>query len=278
MSPAGRRAVPTERAAAGSLIALTRPVSATLAACELTHVQREPIDIGCARTQHAAYVRALIEVGCRVVEVPRADHLPDAVFVEDTALVLDEIAIVARPGAATRRAETAAVARELARHRTVVQMPDSATLDGGDVLRIGRWLYVGTDGRTSNTGVAWLQQTLAPFGYRVLPVESTGCLHLKTAVTAVAPDLLLINPKWVDPSCFDGLRHIAVSQDEPFAANALLIGERVIYPAAFEKTARRLREAGIDVRAVDVSELAKAEGGVTCCSIVFGGAGGQVAG
>lgn len=272
MSPTGDRGAvpaPGAEAAAGKLIALTRPVSASMAACELTHVQREPIDIERARTQHAAYARALVDVGCQVVEVPGADHLPDAVFVEDTALVLDEVAIVTRPGAQSRRAETAAVAQELARHRTAVEMPGPATLDGGDVLRIGRTLYIGTSGRTSGAGVTWLREIVAPFGYRVLPVEPTGCLHLKTAVTAVAPDLLLFNPQWVDPSCFGGMRHIAVAQDEPFAANALLIGERVIYPASFEKTARRLREAGIDVLPVDASELGKAEGGVTCCSIVF---------
>ena len=271
MSPAGRGAQPASaaQASAGRLIALTRPVSETMAACELTHLEREPIDIARARAQHAGYVRALAEVGCHVIEVAAADHLPDAVFVEDTALVLDEVAIVTRPGAATRRAETAAVAGELTRHRTVVQMPGPAALDGGDVLRIGRTLYVGTSGRTSDDGVAWLRETVAPLGYRVAAVRPTGCLHLKTAVTAIAPDLLLINTQWVDPSCFDGMRTLEIARDEPFAANALLIGERVIYPAAFEQTARLLREAGIDVLGVDVSELAKAEGGVTCCSIVF---------
>ena len=273
MSPTGDRGAvpaPGAEAAAGKLIAVTRPVSASMAACELTHLQREPIDSARARTQHAAYVRALAEVGCQVIDVPVADHLPDAVFVEDTALVLDEVAIVTRPGAPSRRAETAAVARELTRHRTMVQMPGPATLDGGDVLRVGRTLYVGTSGRTSDAGVAWLRDAVAPFGYDVVPVETTGCLHLKTAVTAVAPDLLLVNTEWVDPSAFDGMRYMEVAQDEPFAANALLIGGRVIYPAAFERTARGLREAGIDVLAVDVSELGKAEGGVTCCSIVFG--------
>lgn len=272
MSPTGDRGAvpaPGAEAAAGKLIALTRPVSASMAACELTHVQREPIDIERARTQHAAYARALVAVGCQVVEVPGADHLPDAVFVEDTALVLDEVAIVTTPGAESRRAETAAVAQELARHRTVEQMRGPATLDGGDVLRIGRTLYVGTSGRTSDAGVTWLRETVAPFGYRVVALQPTGCLHLKTAATAIAPDLLLVNPRWIDPSSFEKMRYVEIAQDEPFAANALLIGERVIYPAAFEKTARRLREAGIDVLPVDASELAKAEGGVTCCSIVF---------
>ena len=271
MSPTGRGPVPASRvqAAPGSLLALTRPVSATMAGCELTHLQREPIDIARARSQHALYVRALAEVGCDVIEVPAADPLPDAVFVEDTALVLDEVAIVTRPGAPSRRAETPAVARELARHRTVVQMPGPATLDGGDVLRIGRTLYVGTSARTSDTGISWLRETVASFGYRVVAVQPTGCLHLKTAVTPVAPDLLLVNTQWVDPTAFDGMRYLEVAQDEPFAANALLIGGRVIYPAAFERTARRLGEAGIDVLPVDVSELGKAEGGVTCCSIVF---------
>lgn len=280
MSRTDRDAVPAPEvdASAGKLIALTRPVSASMAACELTHLRREPIDVARARAQHAAYVRALADVGCHVIELPGADDLPDAVFVEDTALVLDEIAIVTRPGAASRRAETAAVAEELAQHRTVMHMPGPATLDGGDVLRVGRRLYVGASGRTSEAGVSWLRETVAPLGYRVVAVRPTGCLHLKTAVTAIASDLLLVNPQWVDPSGFTGMRHVAVAQAEPFGANALLIGGRVIYPTAFQQTARRMREAGIEVLSVDVSELAKAEGGMTCCSIVFSGGRGHGAG
>jgi dimethylargininase len=237
--------------------------------CELTHVQRVAIDIDRARAQHAAYVDALGGAGCRIIELPAAPDLPDSVFVEDTAVVLDEIAILTRPGAPSRRAEVAAVAEELARHRSVTRMQAPAALDGGDVLRIGRTLFVGMSARTNVAGAARLQEAVTPFGYSVVPIALTGCLHLKTAVTAVAPDLLLMNPDWVGAACFGDVRRIEIAPDEPFAANALLIGERVIHASEFTRTERRLRDAGIDVLPVDVSELAKAEGGVTCCSIIL---------
>lgn len=252
-------------------IALTRPVSAAMAHCELTHVQRVPIDVERARAQHAAYADALREAGCRVIELAAAPDLPDSVFVEDTAVVLDEIALITRPGAASRRAEVAAVAAELVRHRPVTRLESPATLDGGDVLRIGRTLFVGASSRTNAGGVAALRDAVAPFHYRVVPVPLSGCLHLKTAVTPVAPDLLLVNPAWIDAHCFGDTRRIEISSDEPFAANALLIGERVLHASEFTTTSRRLRAAGIDVLPVDVSELARAEGGVTCGSIIFNG-------
>ena len=251
------------------LVALTRPVSSAFADCELTHLERVPINLQRARAQHAAYVSALRDRGCRVVTLPGADDLPDSVFVEDTAIVLDEIAILTRPGAPSRRAEVATVAAELARHRPVTRMQPPATLDGGDVLRIGRTLFVGASGRTRSDGIAALRTAAEPFGYRVVPVAFTGCLHLKTAATAIAADRLLVNPQWVDTSAFGNVQRIEIAAHEPFAGNALLIGDHVICAAAFPATCERLVSAGIAVHTVDVSELAKAEGGVTCCSIIF---------
>lgn len=252
-------------------LALTRPVSDAMTHCELTHLERVPIDIDRARLQHAAYCDALRHADCRIVEVPAAHELPDSVFIEDTAVVLDEVAIMTRPGAPKRRAEVTAVADELARHRRIEHLRAPATLDGGDVLRIGRTLYVGESGRTNSAGTAQLRDIAAPFGYTVTPVPVTGCLHLKTAVTAVSPDLLLLNPVWVDPAVFDSMHHITVAPGEPFAANALCAGTRTIYPAGFPRTAQHLEDAGIALITIDVSELAKAEGGVTCCSVILSG-------
>ena len=252
-----------------ALVALIRPVSSTIADCELTHLERLPIDVQRARAQHAAYAYVLRDRDCRVVTLPGADDLPDSVFVEDTAIVLDEIAIITRPGAPARRAEVATVAAELARHRPVTRMQPPATLDGGDVLRLGHTLFVGASSRTGSDGIAALRTAAEPFGYRVVPVALTGCLHLKTAATAVAADRLLVNPQWVDTSVFGSVQRIEVAAHEPFGANALLVGDHVICAAAFPATCERLVNAGLAVHTVDVSELAKAEGGVTCCSIIF---------
>jgi dimethylargininase len=250
-------------------IALTRRVSPSLAACELTFRPRVPIDADRAAAQHAAYERALAEAGCRLVPLPPEPDLPDAVFVEDVALVLEEVAVILRPGAPSRRPETPSVARALALHRELVAISAPGTLDGGDVLRVGRTLFVGATGRSNETGIGQLRAAVAPLGYAVRAVPVAGCLHLKSAVTQVASDTLLINRSRVDAGPFAGLALLDVHADEPDAANALLVGTAVIYPASHPRTRGRLEERGIEVRAVDVAELEKAEGAVTCCSIVF---------
>jgi dimethylargininase len=251
------------------LIAITRPLSPSFANGERTHVERVAIDLPAAIAEHAAYEDTLRALGVRVVRAPAAPEHPDAVFVEDTAIVLDELAIIARPGAASRRPETAAIAQLLGTYRPLHHIEAPATLDGGDVLRVGRTLFVGRSSRTNDAAIAQLQSLVAPWEYRVIPVPVTHCLHLKTAVTAVGGDRVLINPAWTDASAFGAFELIAVSDDEPFAANALLVGERVIYPSHFPRTAERLEHAGVRVIGTSCREITKAEGAVTCCSIVF---------
>jgi dimethylargininase len=250
-------------------IAVTRPVSPALLRCELTHLARAPIDIDRAREQHATYEQALLRVGCRLERLPEAPLLADSVFVEDTAIVLDEIAVVTRPGAPSRRAETDSVAKVLGRYRRIAGIAAPATLDGGDVLRVNRTLYVGLSGRSSRSGLEQLAEHVAPFGYRVEAVPVHGCLHLKSAVTRVGPETLLLNPQYVATEPFRGLEWIEVDSAEPLGANALLLDSEVIYPASKPRTAERLRRGGVAVSVIDVSELEKAEGAVTCCSLVF---------
>lgn len=250
-------------------LALTRAVSPAIARCELTHLSRRPIDLRVAERQHAAYEALLEELGCAVERLPAEPDLPDSVFVEDAAVVLDELAVVTRPGAPSRRAETETVARALAAHRPIASLSAPATLDGGDVLCVGRRIRVGLSGRTNDAGVEQLRALVEPHGYQVTGVAVRGCLHLKSAVTRIAPETLLIHPGWVDPLEFEGLDRIEIDPAEPHAANALLVGETVIHPSAFPRTGERLASRGIRVRTVDLSELAKAEGGVTCCSVIF---------
>jgi len=194
---------------------------------------------------------------------------PDSVFVEDTAIVLGEVAVITRPGAASRRGEVETIAPALVEFRELVRIEAPATLDGGDVLSLGCTVHVGTSARSNAEGIAQLASLLAPFGYTVAAAALRGCLHLKSAVTQVAPGLLLFNPDWVDAKCFPGWRAMAIDPSEPHAANALRIGEAVIHPASCPRTGDILRRAGVDVRSVDMSETEKAEGGVTCCSLVF---------
>jgi dimethylargininase len=250
-------------------IAVTRAVSDSIDKCELTHVARQPIDLQLARAQHRAYERALEAIGCEIVHVAPAPDLPDAVFVEDTAIVVDEVAIVTRPGAATRRPETAAVADVLRRYRELKYIDAPGTVDGGDVVVAGRRIFVGRSSRTNDEGIAQIRAVLTPFGYEVIGVEFHGCLHLKSAATKLSEGQLLVNPAWIDRRAFDGMELLEIDPAEPHAANILRAGDAVVYSAAFPRTATWLRRSGVDLEIVDLGELAKAEGAVTCCSLIF---------
>jgi dimethylargininase len=251
------------------LIALTREVAPSLARCELTHPARTPIDVGLAARQHEAYEAALREAGCTVVRANPEPDLPDSVFVEDTAVVFDEVAVVTRPGAASRRRETESTTLALRPHRRIVAIEDPGTLDGGDVLVAGKVVYVGVGARSNAEGLRQFERLLAPHGYRVRGVEVTGCLHLKSAATLVSASSVLVNPAWVDPRVFAFLDVVPIDPGEPSAANALLIRDRIVYSPAYPRTRAVLERRGSVVVPVDLGELAKAEGALTCCSLVF---------
>lgn len=250
-------------------VALLREVSASIASCELSHLERSPIDLLRARQQHRDYADALAAIGCEVHVLPELADLPDAVFVEDVAIVLDEVAILTRPGAESRRREVDAIAGALAPYRDCLRAAAPATLDGGDVLRIGRTLFVGVTARTNGGGVEQLRRLVAPFGYLVIAVPVHGCLHLKSGATEIAPNTLVVNPNWLDVTPFAGLDLVAVDAAEPWAANVLRVGGTVLAARAFPRTNEKITARGIALRIVEADELAKAEGGLTCCSLVF---------
>jgi dimethylargininase len=248
--------------------AITREVSPAIGQCELTHIEPVAIDIELARSQHAEYRQLLAELGCTVVHLPAEPDLPDSVFVEDTAVVLDELAVLTRPGAESRRAEVASIAHALAPYRPLASLTAPAMLDGGDVLCLGESIWIGLSSRTNRAGVEQFERLVAPHGYTVRATEVRGVLHLKSAVTAVSDDSLLVNRDWIDED-FNGYRAIAVDPSEPFAANALRVGAHVVFSAAYPRTAERIEKAGIPQRSVSSSELAKAEGALTCCSLLI---------
>jgi dimethylargininase len=250
-------------------IAITRAVSPAIVDCELTHLDRRPIDLMAARAQHHAYEAALRALGCEVRSLPADPALPDSVFVEDTAVVFDELAVITRPGAPSRRPEIVATAVALRSYRPLVRIAPPGSMDGGDVLRVGRAVYVGLSRRTNQVAIDQLTSALTSHDYVVCAVPVHGCLHLKSAATQVAADTVLCNPRWVDPAAFAPLHVLEVDGAEPYAANGLLIEGWVVYPTTFPATRRRLEGRGIGVASVDVSELQKAEGAVTCCSLVF---------
>jgi dimethylargininase len=293
-------------------LAFTRSVPASIQHCELTHLAREPIDYARAVAEHDEYEAALARLGCRVQRLPDAPELPDSVFVEDTAVVFDALAVIARPGAASRRPEVDVMAAALAPYRRLAFIEPPGTLDGGDVLVAPGRMFVGVSGRTNADGARQFAIHAAPLGYETIAVPVTGCLHLKSAVTlaflppdqppprlrrsaealraraeagsyretresSLAPSgaarrsspLLLINPDWVDVKYFDGFDLIEVDPSEPAAANVLRIGDHLICAAEHPRTRKRLDARGLQTVTVPAGELAKAEGGVTCCSVLL---------
>jgi dimethylargininase len=251
------------------LLAITREVSPNIGRCELTHLPREPIDFTRARTQHSQFARCLRDLGCQILRLPAAPELPDCVFVQDACVVLDELAVITRPGAESRRPETHAMAEALKGFRTLRLIEAPGTLDGGDVLCLGKNVFVGLSSRTNYAAIEQLRVFLTPHTYAVTAVHLAGCLHLQTAATRVAERTILVNRSWADPDVFGDVAIIEVDPAEPMGANALLVGETVVYPSTFPRTRKCLEEHGLRVKVLDVSELAKAEGGVTCCSVLF---------
>ncbi len=251
------------------LIAITRAVSPGIVNCELTFVARQPIELAKAEEQHHAYQALLEKFGARVITLPAEPALPDSMFVEDPAIVLDELAIILPLGTETRRPEAASIAQALAKFRKLACVELPGQVEGGDVLRIGRRLFAGLSSRTNAEGIRQLALILAPHGYEVVSVAVTGCLHLKSAVTYIGRNTLLANRTWFDTKPFVGFEWMDVAAEEPHAANALAIGGTVILPASFPRTRARLEARGFHVTALDISELQKAESGLTCSSLLF---------
>lgn len=251
------------------VIAITREISPRFDECEITHIERTPIDLDLARAQHRAYTKTLQELGCELIELPAEENLPDSVFVEDTAFILPEVAVITRPGADSRKPETESIIRALAPLIDLVHVREPATVDGGDVLVVGKRIFVGLSTRSNREAIDQLNEMLGGYGYAMTGVALHGCLHLKSAVTRVDDQTLLINKNWLDAGHFDDFALIEVDPSEPSAANCLPIGESIIFPTAFPKTRARLEERGYKIAPVEVSELAKAEGAVTCCSLII---------
>jgi dimethylargininase len=251
------------------LTAITREVSASISDYELSFHARKPIDVAKAVAQHKAYQDCLAELGVRVVPLPAEPELPDAVFVEDPAVVVGEVAIISIMGARSRRSEADSLTHALSRYRPITFLREPATLDGGDVLRIGRRVFVGLSQRTNREAFSQLRDLLQAFDYEVQPVEVRGCLHLKSACSYIGNDTILINRSWIDAERFRGFQLLDVPDEEPPAANALLVNDVVIIAASFPKIRALLEQRGFCVRTIDLSELQKAEAGVTCSSLIF---------
>lgn len=253
----------------GRLMAITHVPSPRLEGGERTYVGHEPIDAPLALQQHAAYCDALRQCGADVITLSLYREYPDCVFVEDTAIVLDEVAVLMSMGAPSRRGEAAGMEPALRDYRTLERIKLPATIDGGDVVRSGRSLYVGASPRTNAAGIDELREVLRPYGYSVTAIPVRECLHLKTACSALPDGRFLVNSKWIDASPLPPGSTVEVPEHEPWAGDVLVVDSTIIASDAFPETARLLESHAARVVPVSVSEFAKAEGGVTCMSLVF---------
>ena len=251
------------------LTAITRGVSPAIVNCELTFVARAPIHLARAVEQHRAYERMLENFGAKIISLPAEPALADSMFVEDPAIVLDELAIIFPLGTESRRPEAASLAKVLESFRVLQYVRLPGTVEGGDLLRIGQQIFAGLSKRTNAEGIRQLESIVEQYDYTVKAVSVTGCLHLKSAVTFLGRNTLLANRNWFDSSAMADYEWIDVAPEEPHAANALAFENTVILPASFPLTRARIVAQGFEVTPLDISELQKAESGLTCSSLLF---------
>ena len=249
--------------------AILREPSEALSRCALTFLERQPIDFARAQQQHRDYVASLQQLGVSVTVLPAAADLPDAVFVEDTAIIVDECAVITRPGIESRRPEVATIAAALEPLRPLARIVAPGTLEGGDVLRIGRTLFVGRTPRSNDEGIRQLAGALEPHGYEVIAADLRGCLHLKSAATYAGMETLVVNPDWIDVDLFSRWQCVPVAPEEPYGANVLVTGSVVHVAASAPRTRRKLDALGFQTRELDTSEFEKAEAALTCLSLIF---------
>jgi dimethylargininase len=248
-------------------IALTHAPSSRMNECIRTHAAPVDIDLPRANAQHEAYRRALAQAGAEVRVLDANAAHPDAVFIEDTAIVLDEIAIITSMGAESRREEPRAVETALAPLRRLVRIEGGGTIEGGDVVRVGKTLLVGRSARTNEAGIGALRVLVAPYGYTVVAIDVRDCLHLKTACTALPDGALLVHRAWLgDVRGFD---LVSVAPDEPHAANVVAVEGRAIMSSAYPRTAEIVARHAREVLTVDLSEFAKGDGCATCLSLLL---------
>ena len=250
-------------------VALTRQPAQSLVQCEVSHVERKPIDFSLAVQQHQNYCRTLQQHGLDVQALPPDESYPDSVFVEDNAIVLDEIAVLTTMGAVSRQGEPALLKPILSGYRKVVEIALPARIEGGDVFRVGKALYVGCSTRTNHEGIEALRRVAGPFGYVVHPIEVHGCLHLKTACSLLDDETLLVNSAWIDVNTLRDFRLLPVPVNEPVGANVLRVGQGILANASYPATIKMLETRGYEISALDISEFSKAEAGLTCLSLII---------
>lgn len=251
--------------------ALLRAVPDSVAKGMAREAPAHPLDPVLARIQHERYARLLKDVGLEVQVLPADPRYPDSCFVEDTAVILNGCALLTRPGAPSRRGEMPAVRQALQDAFLLHEIEPPGKLDGGDVLIVGKRVLVGRSSRTNTAGIRQLEELAGGLGYSVRTARIRGALHLKSLVTALTDDILICGERCGIEDALEDFEKIRIPDAEEYAANVLrLPGERrILIPSGAPETARLLHEAAFDVTEIDLSELRKADGALTCLSLLW---------
>lgn len=251
------------------LIALTHTVSPNIMNGEVTFIDRKAVNYDLAVQQHDIYCQALSDCGAEVKKLSVNLNSPDSCFVEDTAIIFDEVAIITSMGISSRQHESKTIAPELDRYREIIHIELPAIIEGGDVLQIGRRVYVGLSRRTNIQGVHKLAQILKQWDYEIIPVELKNCLHLKTACTAISEEIILLNPQWVEPETFSDYKVLSVPKEEMWAANTIRVGDRILLQHGFPRTLELVSRNHNALEILNISEFSKIEAGLSCLSLIF---------
>ena len=249
--------------------AITRGVSRNMAACELTYRSREQIDLQKAVDQLDQYCDLLRRWDVQLLTIPGSERYPDCCFVQDTAVVLDEVCVIASMGAVSRLGEVSEVERLVSPFRKVKRILSPATLDGGDVVQFGKRIFVGLSKRTNARGIEALGRIVEPFGYTVVPVTVDGGLHLTTGCGVINDETVLLNPRWLNADAFKGLRRLHVPEEEPWAANTIRVKDFVCLEVGADQTMELVQPYTPHIETLDISEFRKAEGSLSCLSLIF---------
>jgi dimethylargininase len=218
-------------------------------------------------TQHLSYTAVLRSLDLKILKLPSLPEFPDAHFIEDVAVITPEVAVITRPGAPERLGEIEHIRDVLSDLRPLEAIEEPGTLDGGDVMQIEQTVYVGISERTNEAGADQLAQILAPYGYQTHKVPLVEGLHLKSNVNYIGRNTLLLTEAWASHPLFEAFDKIIVPAEEAYAANALLVKNRLLTPMDFPETHALLREAGFEILEIDATEMQKLDGGMTCMSL-----------
>lgn len=255
--------------AMSATIAIVRDVPDSFQKCLTSFHTKVQIDVALAKHQHQQYCNTLSSLGLKLIRIEADDTLPDCCFTEDTAIVVDDFAVITIPGAPGRILETIEIEKILSPLKTIVHITNPGTIDGGDVLKIGKKIFIGNSARTNVEGISQVDTIVKPLGYEVIPVKIQDTLHLKSVCTYLGGGCILLAEGYLDDKIFSEYDKVVVPKEEEYCANCLVVKGNVLIPKGFPKTKGLIEMKGYRVVELDMSEIEKAEGALTCLSVIF---------